>query len=174
MQRVGVALAGGDAVGDVDPLEAVDGGPRQLVDHPLHPGHGAAGGRLGQQDRELVAADAEALVGGPGGPDRRGDGAEDLVPGRVAESVVDALEAVEIEQAERQRMPVAARAGELVTKPLLVGAAVGQVGERRGGCREPLRRAAPRARCGPRSGRSAAPVPAVAGLEVVRLVVADG
>jgi hypothetical protein len=77
VQGVGVALAGGDPVGDPDPLEAVDLGQAQLVDQPPDAGDRLAGGRFRQQDRELVAADPEALVGAPGGADRGRDGAQD-------------------------------------------------------------------------------------------------
>ena len=69
VESVGVALAGGDPVGDADPFETLDLGLGQRVDQPLDAGDRAAGGRLGKQDRELVAADSEALVGPAG---RRG------------------------------------------------------------------------------------------------------
>ncbi len=48
-------------------------------------------GRLGlrHQDRELVAADAEGVVGDPGLVDQPGDLAQHVVAGRVAEAVVD-------------------------------------------------------------------------------------
>ena len=84
MEQVGVAFAGGDPVGDADLVEARDlaGGE---VDQALHGRDRVVGRRFGQDDGELVAAEAEALIGGAGGADRVGDGAEDLVPGGVAE-----------------------------------------------------------------------------------------
>jgi hypothetical protein len=70
-------------------------------------------GRRGDQDDELVPADPGdqvarvELLGGP-----RGDGDEQLVTDRVPEAVVDYLEAVQIEEAQRDldgRLPGAQR-----------------------------------------------------------------
>lgn len=106
--EVGVADVGGDA-----------------------PGGSASGlGRgLRHQDRELVAADAEAVIGQAGGLEDLGDGAEDLVAGGVAEAVVDPLEAVEVKEAEGEGTVVAGGAGELDPEAFIEGAAVGQTGE---------------------------------------------
>src|SRR6185503_891407 len=84
---------------------------------------------LRHQDRELVAADAEAVVGGAGFVEDAGDRAEDVVAGGVAEPVVDALEAVEVEEDEGQGAAGAGGAGELGREALLEGTAVGQAGE---------------------------------------------
>ena len=87
--------------------------------------------RLGQDDRELVAADAAGDVG------RAHDVADALgrlgqhgVAGEVADAVVDRLEVVEVEDEQREPPVVALRAGDLARERLVEVAAVVQAGER--------------------------------------------
>ena len=61
-----------------------------------------------------------------------GDRLQPLVAGLVAEPVVDLLEAVEVEQDERQRVAGAADALQLAGEVLLEGAVVAQPGQRVG------------------------------------------
>ena len=64
--------------------------------------------RLGQQHDELLAAVARHLVGRAQRlADDRGQRLQRLVAGAVAELVVEALEVVDVEQADRQRAAVA-------------------------------------------------------------------
>ena len=76
---------------------------------------GRAFGRLdvGEEDQELVAAltgDRVGLADGLAEPP--GDGAEQLVPRRVAEVVVDELEVVEVHEEDRDVRPGPARPRE--------------------------------------------------------------
>ena len=68
-------------------------------------------GRLGEQDRELVAAGATGEVVGAGrAVDRGADRGQELVAGAVAGVDVDGAEAVDVEQRDRERAAVALRA----------------------------------------------------------------
>ena len=102
---------------------------------------------IGQDHDELVAAE-------PARPSRRSPATSDqaladldqqLVAGRVAERVVDVLEAVEIEQRDRGRLG-AAVAGEQASQLLLQRQAVGQPGQLI--VMRELAAAAPRPACG--------------------------
>ena len=92
-----------------------------------------AGVRIGARhdDRELVAADPEGPVRATqvAGHGRRGVAQQDVAD-RVAASVVDPLEVVEIDDGQRQRLVVADRAGPLALHLLLEGAVVAQPGQR--------------------------------------------
>ncbi len=81
-------------------------------------------------ESELIAAETgEGVGGGEVFAEIVGDAAQDLISSLMAEGVVDALEAVEIEQEESEAAFAAAAAVEGVVEVILEGAAVGQAGE---------------------------------------------
>jgi hypothetical protein len=70
----------------------------------------------GEEDRELVASQAEGLTPlAQAGRHLR----QDLVPGRMSAAVVDLLEVVDVEEAERERKALLLRPVEIVLEPLL-------------------------------------------------------
>ena len=109
--RSAPAVGGGDARADrgrargqrrVQALREVEGVPR-------------AG--AGQHGGELVAADAIHAVPAAGDvPQRGGDALDEPVARLVAAGVVDPLEPVEVDHDERDRGPVARRAGQLAPR----------------------------------------------------------
>ena len=131
----GVALAGRDADRDGDHAARVGRvGQGGALDGRAH----ALGGRqrlarvgVAQDQHELLAAVA---VGGVAGaqlhPDGRGDRAQRLVAGDVAELVVVGLEAVDVADRDRERLPVAAGVELDVGQVLDERAAVAQARER--------------------------------------------
>ncbi len=87
-------------------------------------------GHLGQQHRELVAAEARQHVGVPGaGPQRRGDALQHVVAGAVPERVVDILEVVEVEHDDCAAEGIAARSLDLPVELLLEAPPVEGAGE---------------------------------------------
>ena len=88
-------------------------------------------GRVLQQDDELVPADpgdqVPELADDPGQPVRRGE--QELVAHPVAQAVVDRLERVEIEEADREP-GAGGRGREEVGEPLREQRPVRQVGQR--------------------------------------------
>ena len=102
---------------------------------------------LGQQDRELVAAEAAEHVGGAQvGRERAGDGAQQVVTGGVAAGVVDGLEVVEVDHDQAERAAVVADVvAQLGLEALGEAAAVERAGQRVG-ARERLQLAALAAR----------------------------
>jgi len=94
-------------------------------------GHDAAVRHLGQQDRELVAAEPRQEVAPA---DDRAEAARDLdeqlVAVIVAERVVDLLEAVEVDEQERGGAARAPRVGDRTLRAPVQEHAVGQAGER--------------------------------------------
>ena len=69
---------------------------------------------LGEQHRELVAAEAGEHVGlAQAAAQQLGDAAQELVAGAVAERVVDVLEVVEVEHQDGAAGAVALRVGDL-------------------------------------------------------------
>jgi len=85
----------------------------------------------GQQDRELVAAQAREDVGlAQAVAQRAGAGDDELVAGGVPEAVVDRLEAVEVEHEQGALGAVAAAAGDVLGQRAVDAAAVEQSGER--------------------------------------------
>ena len=79
-----------------------------------------SGGRLRQQDRELVPADAAGDVGRADDVlDALGGLGQHCVAGEVADPVVDRLEVVEVEDDQRQAPPIAVRAGDLACQRLV-------------------------------------------------------
>src|SRR4029079_12562130 len=115
------------------------GGPRlsavgQLLEQRFDPRDDLAGvivGRLRQENRELVAADAERVVRLP---QRLGkhvrERHERLVPGRMAEAVVELLEAVEVRDHEAERAAVAHGPRDLALEPRHERATVEETSER--------------------------------------------
>ena len=88
---------------------------------------------LGQQQRELLAADARRLVDAALPLQRvGGDGLEGGVAGLVAEALVHRAEAVDVPDDDRHRPAGAHGALDLQLEHLLEGAAVDQPGERIG------------------------------------------
>jgi hypothetical protein len=93
--------------------------------------HRAEGAGGGEDDGELVAADAVAAVRGAlRRADRRAERLEALVAGLVAVGIVDGLELVEVHEHERERLAGAPGALELAREVLLERAVVAQAGER--------------------------------------------
>ena len=84
----------------------------------------------GQQHRELVAAQAEGGVGAADLPQPAADRGQDAVAGRVAVGVVDGLEAVEVDDDQRQGARVADVPGQLALQRLVERAAVAEAGQR--------------------------------------------
>ena len=83
------------------------------------------------QDHELVAAVADHGVAGPERAlQSAGDLDEQIVAGVVAEPVVDAFEAVEVEEQQRERGGMAARASDRDVEPVEQEHAVRQAGKR--------------------------------------------
>src|SRR3954471_6105996 len=83
----------------------------------------------GQQQCELVAAEAERLAGLPqAGREPR----EDAVAGRVAEAVVDPLEVVHVDEAEGQRQRLLLRVPQLALDPFVEMPAVAEARQRVG------------------------------------------
>ena len=86
--------------------------------------------RAREQHRELVAAEAgEDVVGAQDAAQARADLGEHGVAGVMAERVVELLEAVDVDDQQRQRLVVCARAGQMRAQPAAELAAVGQAGE---------------------------------------------
>ena len=81
----------------------LDADPRDPFDDRLGRGDGLALIVFGEQKRELVAAEPEGLTVLPQGC---GEAGENLVAGRVAEQVVDALEIVDVDEAETEALTV--------------------------------------------------------------------
>ncbi len=82
-----------------------------------------------EQERELVAAQAEGLT--PLAQAGRHLG-QDLVPGRMTVAIVDLLEVVDVEQAERERKALVLRLVQVVLEPLVEVTVVSQARERVG------------------------------------------
>src|SRR5438445_564714 len=108
---------------------------RDPVDHRLGGDHGRALVEARQEKREFVAAEPERLAALAQPP---GDLREDAVARGMAEAVVDPLEVVDVDQAERQRLRVVLGSDELALQPLVEVAMVAEPGERIGE-REPHR-----------------------------------
>ena len=96
---------------------------RQVHEQGLHERLCLLGLDALEQQRELVAADPEGLAAGP---QPLADSLQRPVALRVAERVVEPLEAVEVEQADAQT-PAAAQLG---LEPLLEAATVAEAGDR--------------------------------------------
>ena len=95
-------------------------------------GRGVGGLReLGLHQRELVAAEPGQGVAGPDrARDPAGHRAQQLVADRMAERVVDLLEAVEVEEEDRGQATFAAGMGQGLAEPVEQQGAVRQPGQR--------------------------------------------
>src|SRR5581483_1436225 len=125
-QRLCVARVAG-ARGDAEAGSHAGHLVADAVDHVARGGLG----RLGEDERELVAADAECVVSlAYRLLDRACEHLQGIVAARVTEPVVDALEAVEVAHDQRELAVVAARACDLGLETLDEGAAVQQPRER--------------------------------------------
>ena len=86
--------------------------------------------RTGQQDRELVAAEARAGIAGTDlGLGAPRNFLERFVAGQVAEAIVDLLEVVHVDHQAGQRLAGALRAREFFAKAIVEIAAVVPAGE---------------------------------------------
>ena len=95
-------------------------------------GRGVGGLReLGLHQRELVAAEpGQGVAGADRARDPAGHRAQQLVADRMAERVVDLLEAVEIEEEDRGHATFAAGMGQGLAEPVEQQGAVRQAGQR--------------------------------------------
>ena len=90
----------------------------------------SSAGEVGEQHRELVAAEPRGRVAGSEQAfEPAGHGAQQCVAGGVAEAVVDGLEVVQVEQQDRHREAVAAPPAQGVRDAVGEERAVGQPGE---------------------------------------------
>jgi hypothetical protein len=84
-----------------------------------------------QNDDELVAAETgNGVLVAHGTPESLGDLNQQGVADPVTQRIVDILEAVQVEEHQRQRFTAAMRTRKVVPDPLLEQAAVGQTGQR--------------------------------------------
>jgi len=82
---------------------------------------------FGEEQRELVAAESEGLAALA---EPRTDLREDAVPRRMPVAVVDPLEVVDVDEAERQRPRLLLRAQQLALEPLVELAVIAEPGQR--------------------------------------------
>jgi hypothetical protein len=110
------------------------GGHQVLLDALGHPGGVGGGAQVLEEDGEVVAAQAgQGVPGAQRALEAAGDLDQEVVAGVVAEAVVDALEAIDVEVQHRERQGVAGLAlgpPEQVLDPVHEQGPVGQVGER--------------------------------------------
>ncbi len=122
------ADAGADVIEPAAPGEG-DGADRlhNIARDELGPLHRA----IPQDEREFVAAEARRHVAGPHrSPDDAADLAQQRIARRMADGVVDDLEAVEVDEAERVLAALADSAGAGGRKLGVEGRAVGKAGQR--------------------------------------------
>jgi hypothetical protein len=125
----GLAREGGDARADRDRPDVVDLERAHPADDRFRGPDPAALVVVGQQERELVAAQPEGLAVLA---QVRCDLGEDVVPGRVAVQVVDALEVVHVDEAEAEVAPALVRVEQLTLEPLVEVTVVAEPRERVG------------------------------------------
>ena len=137
-QHVGVVAVGrkqrhAHAAGQRE-LQAVDRtGVRHRVENPARRGLGTRRVGLVHQQRKLVAADARDDVAlAQAGLQAVGAIEQHAVADFVAQAVVDLLEAVEVEQQQRQRTAAAPRQADRIGQRMAHLAAVEQAGQRIG------------------------------------------
>ena len=131
-QQLGVAQVAEQ--GDADAGRHADGllpERRHVLPHGLDQRLGDHGGLLqiglGQEERELVAAQPRQHIGPAGAMAQlAGDGLEQVVARLVAEAVVDLLEVIEVHHQHRAAGSVARRALDLLHELLVEAAAVEQ------------------------------------------------
>ena len=106
----------------------------QLVE-PLHHTQGRAGVGVGQQDDELVAADAaDAVIGSQRTPQQLDQPFQHPIAGTMAMRVVERLEMVDVEVEQAQGLRLAQRAGRLGLEFGQQSAARQRAGQRVGVC----------------------------------------
>ena len=132
-ERVRVVGRGqlGDAGGEVETRDVADRPSRdRRLDPPVEL-VGLAEPGLGEDHRELVAADAARNVGAADDAEHPlGRLGEHAVAGEVADPLVDRLEVVEVDEHEAEAPVVAVRARDLAGQDLVEVAAVVQAGQR--------------------------------------------
>ena len=129
--RRGVLLKLRDAARDAELLGLADRRLRDRILDPREQQMGVGESGLGQDHRELVAADPAGDVrGAHRALDAFGRNREDLVPGQMADPVVDLLEVVQVDHDQGERPVVAARAGDLALERLVEEPPVVHAGER--------------------------------------------
>lgn len=124
--------ADADAGADVDLAPVVETERRRQLLQELFRHHGGPfrGGRGFQQEQEFVAAQAGQGVALPqAGPQALGHGTEQAVPGRMAEAVIDVLEAVQVEEEHGTAAAFPGREAEGMLQAGQEQGAVGQVGQ---------------------------------------------
>ena len=103
---------------------------REVLEEALRDAYRESFGRLVEQERELVAAEASQRVCGP---DRlretRRNHLQQLVAGAVTERVVDLLEAVEVDEENRETISGTRGARERLLEPVAEERTVGEPGE---------------------------------------------
>ena len=115
----------------VRPGRGRDGQRPHRFEHRGGDAVGLLGRGLGEQDRELVAAEPGEHVGlAQAAAQQLRDAHDQLVAGRVAERVVDRLEVVEVEHDRRALGPVAVDEGDVAFELAFERAPVEQPGER--------------------------------------------
>ena len=103
----------------------------RVEDLPRHAGHRLRADDLGEQDAELVAADARDRVGrAQRGLQPPRDVGEQAIAERVPEAVVHELEVIEVEVHHREADAVAPRVREAVHEAVAEEQAVRQAGQR--------------------------------------------
>ena len=124
-QRVGILAVGGieryaDAGGGADLVAGDIQRPPQLLDYLLGNDRGVLGLRqLGQQDGELVPAHAgQRVAAAQTGLQARGHALEQLVALGMAEGVVDQLEAIEVDEQQRDQAAIAPRRHQRDAEPV--------------------------------------------------------
>src|SRR5207249_11243524 len=86
--------------------------PQRLCDHL-----GAGERRIGKNDEELVSAvPAPDVAASQDSREQRADGLQHFVPADVAKSIVDALEMIDVEHDERERLIRSARPSDLAAE----------------------------------------------------------
>lgn len=126
-----MGLVHAEACGDAPSSERLDPEGRDGLPQTLGDLHRFLEARSRQEGAELLAAEAcHQIVGAQHAFRGLGDGDEDLVAGIMAERVVDALEMVDIEHDDRERLLLAARASDLGADYFGQPAAIAEPGER--------------------------------------------
>ena len=106
----------------------------ELIAHAAAKRVGLLGFGLRQEQRELVAADAEGKIGSAQGAAKRtGRELQHLIALQVAEAIIDVLELVQVEDDDGQVLDVALGAVEFLVAVLVEKASIVEAGERVGG-----------------------------------------
>ena len=129
----GVRRAGGDPDREAHRADRAERRDGDLLLDALGEPERVGQAARGHDDRELLAADpADGVARAHDREEDRRDLGEDVVAGRVAVHVVDALEVVEVEHHERDGRLVGRGDEELLPEPLVERAVVPEAGQRVG------------------------------------------